>query len=203
MLEEIDDLIDNNGRVHYNSFLSYLKSNYKNFIQVSKRPFFIGKELYDGIMEDNYTQTTTTHFRIKDFIKTNNNNNFSEDETMLGPVPSAQASNFISRAIFALRKKRGTAGRANEIQIGRSAVNDLVIADYSISKSHATIIIEGDKYFILDKGSTNKTFINGSAIEPEQRVEIPSEADIAFGRIVFRFVKAQRVYELMMKNSKN
>ena len=200
MLEEIDDLIDNNGRIHYNSFLSYLKTNHKNFIDVSKRPFFIGKELYEGIMEDNYTQTSTTHFRIKDFVPVNNS--FSEEKTLMGPATSKQASSFISRAIFALRKKRGTAGMANQIQIGRSSINDLVIADYSISKQHATITIQGDKYFIQDKNSTNQTYINGVVIDPDLNVEIPEEADIAFGRIVFRFVKAQRLYELMLNSKK-
>ena len=41
-----------------------------------------------------------------------------------------------------------------------------------ISKHHADIITRLDRYYIIDRGSTNKTFVDGKKIEPETEVEL-------------------------------
>jgi len=47
------------------------------------------------------------------------------------------------------------------------------IRNNRISRSHTTdIIIRGDRFFIVVRGSKNKTFVNGKEISPEQEVEI-------------------------------
>jgi hypothetical protein len=54
-----------------------------------------------------------------------------------------------------------------EIRIGRSRENQIVLDDPSVSRLHATIIVNGNSYFVRDNGSTNGTFINGRRIQQE------------------------------------
>jgi len=54
-----------------------------------------------------------------------------------------------------------------EIRIGRSRENQIVLDDPSVSRHHATIIVNGNTYFVRDNGSTNGTFINGRRIQNE------------------------------------
>lgn len=51
-----------------------------------------------------------------------------------------------------------------ELTIGRLTHNDIVIDDQSVSRSHATLIINGSEYSVRDMGSSNGTFINGMRI---------------------------------------
>lgn len=50
---------------------------------------------------------------------------------------------------------------------------DLFICDNNyISRSHADIITREDRYYIIDRNSTNKTFVDGKVIPVEKEVEI-------------------------------
>ncbi len=64
-----------------------------------------------------------------------------------GPVPSLR---------FALK--------ADQVTIGRSAGNELVMADPEISRRHARVLRRADGYAVEDIGSTNGTFVNGQRI---------------------------------------
>lgn len=50
---------------------------------------------------------------------------------------------------------------------------DLFICDNSyISRSHADILTRDDRYYIIDRNSTNRTFVDGKVIPVEREVEI-------------------------------
>lgn len=50
---------------------------------------------------------------------------------------------------------------------------DLFISDNTfISRSHADIITKDDRYYIIDRNSTNRTFVDGKVISRETEVEI-------------------------------
>ena len=50
---------------------------------------------------------------------------------------------------------------------------DYFVSDNNaVSRSHADIITRGGRYFIVDKNSTNKTYVDGKAIPVEKEVEI-------------------------------
>ena len=51
-----------------------------------------------------------------------------------------------------------------EIKIGRSSSNDIVINESSVSRLHASIMVDGENIYVVDHGSTNGTYINGLRI---------------------------------------
>ena len=52
----------------------------------------------------------------------------------------------------------------NEISIGRDIANDFVINDAEVSRRHARLILEGNRYQIEDLNSTNGTYIDGQRL---------------------------------------
>ena len=54
-----------------------------------------------------------------------------------------------------------------EISIGRSTQNDIVLPKHNISKRHAIIDYKATEISIVDKRSTNGTFVNGHRIDRE------------------------------------
>jgi len=52
--------------------------------------------------------------------------------------------------------------------IGRQPVCDLVIADPTVSRSHALIVTKGRDYFIVDQDSRHGTFLNGRRVEEDK-----------------------------------
>ena len=57
-----------------------------------------------------------------------------------------------------------------ELTIGRLRNSDIVFDDQSVSRIHATLIINGSEYSVRDMGSTNGTFINGMRINGYSRL---------------------------------
>jgi pSer/pThr/pTyr-binding forkhead associated (FHA) protein len=71
------------------------------------------------------------------------------------------------------------------VAIGSAPGNDLVIADKTVSRRHATIARLDGRAQLADLGSTNGTSVNGARIaEP---VELNDGDEISFGNALFRF----------------
>lgn len=78
-------------------------------------------------------------------------------------------------------------GRSSPVLIiGRRADCDVVLADTTVSRVHAVLMLFGGQWLIHDRQSTNGTRVNGrrvwgaTAIQPGDRV--------SFGRLTFRLV---------------
>lgn len=68
--------------------------------------------------------------------------------------------------------------------IGRASQNDIRINDPGVSSRHAKIWCEGERWFLMDLGSTNGTLVNNADIDRE---EIRPGDKIAFGPVMAVF----------------
>lgn len=65
---------------------------------------------------------------------------------------------------------------------------DLFICDNCyISRSHADIITRGERYYIIDRNSTNRTFVDGRVIQAEKEVELFNGTKIRLANEDFTF----------------
>jgi hypothetical protein len=65
------------------------------------------------------------------------------------------------------RDERGTTAYAlanGTARIGRDRDNDIVIAGDHVSRHHAEIVFENERYVLRDLGSKNGTFVNGTRV---------------------------------------
>src|SRR5688572_29900305 len=70
--------------------------------------------------------------------------------------------------------------------IGRGAHNDVVVADESVSDSHAKIQRRESGWYVVDLNSTNGTYVSGKRISNEEAIE--PTASVRFGgvKVIFR-----------------
>ena len=73
----------------------------------------------------------------------------------------------------------------DRVSLGRSADNDLPLADPFCSKIHAFIVTEADGYAIQDNESKNGIFLNGQRVVGKKSLRIGDEILIGSTRIVF------------------
>ena len=78
---------------------------------------------------------------------------------------------------------------AKEFIIGLdpSRVNYCITDNATISRCHMKIITEGIRYYAMDLGSTNRTYVNGAVIPPNQKIEIKSGDCISVSDEEFTF----------------
>ncbi|MEP7066791.1 MAG: FHA domain-containing protein [Gemmatimonadota bacterium] len=69
--------------------------------------------------------------------------------------------------------------------VGRGAHNDVVIADESVSDSHAKLQRREDGWYVVEMGSTNGTYVGGRRIEGES--PLIGAPDVRFGGVKFIF----------------
>jgi len=75
--------------------------------------------------------------------------------------------------------------------IGRTTENDAVLNHRSISRHHAKIVREGDRYTIVDLQSANGVRVNG---EDYERIEMNSGDVVELGHVKLRFVAPQEQF---------
>ena len=66
----------------------------------------------------------------------------------------------------------------DETRFGRSGENEVVLPDYSVSRRHARIVREGDRWWAEDLKSTNGVQLNGQSV---QRAEIQAGDGLKIG----------------------
>lgn len=67
------------------------------------------------------------------------------------------------------------------VSIGREDDNEIVLPDRRISRQHAVIEHEGDRYYIRDCDSKNGTFVNGELIQGAVPLKDGDEITVAMG----------------------
>ena len=75
--------------------------------------------------------------------------------------------------------------RAPLAHVGRGPHNDIVIEDDSVSDTHAKLQRREDGWFLVDLGSTNGTYVGGSRLTSERRLD--GNPDVRFGGVKLTF----------------
>lgn len=68
------------------------------------------------------------------------------------------------------------------IQIGRSVMCNIPLADRYVSREHARILMKSDQYFLTDLGSLNGTLLNKTRLIPQQEYPLASGDTIQIER---------------------
>jgi pSer/pThr/pTyr-binding forkhead associated (FHA) protein len=118
------------------------------------------------------------------------------------PTPSLANTLFNQRAVGDPRAVLATLEVLNEgpskgvrypirtalAHIGRGVNSDVRLTDESVSEIHAKIQRRGDGWYAVDMNSTNGTWVDGSRITGERKLE--GAPDIRFGGVKLRFIPA-------------
>jgi hypothetical protein len=99
----------------------------------------------------------------------------------------------IELEVYPLTKKPG-ASFPDRIQIGRTANNDIVIPDTSISRLHAYVKRTGSVWVVADAGSKNGSSLKGTALEPRKETVLSSRSTLRFGDVDVTFYLAADLF---------
>jgi hypothetical protein len=83
-----------------------------------------------------------------------------------------------------LEIKKGKLDTAvHTITIGRAPINDIVLYNSTVSKSHAHLHVHpsGQPCYVVDLASTNGTSVNGSPLKPYEKYQLSDHDEISFG----------------------
>lgn len=73
--------------------------------------------------------------------------------------------------------------------VGRGAHNDVRLSDESVSETHAKLQRREDGWYLVDMGSTNGSYVGGTRVQGERRIE--GSPDLRFGGVKLRFTTAK------------
>jgi pSer/pThr/pTyr-binding forkhead associated (FHA) protein len=71
--------------------------------------------------------------------------------------------------------------------IGRDPDNDIVLAEITVSRCHAVLLMELEEVILMDLDSTNGTFVNGMLAPPDESVRLLDGDVIKLGGVVVRY----------------
>lgn len=74
------------------------------------------------------------------------------------------------------------------ITIGRSGDNDIVLPDEGVSRYHTRILVEENRWKVVDLGGMNGTYLNGQRLRPHQATPINPHDQIEIEKYTFAFI---------------
>lgn len=115
-------------------------------------------------------------------------------EALPEPEPNIDIPAFIARYTHKgyPREKRLEFPAGRRVTIGRTANNDLILDDVSVSKIHASLVADTNGMLsVADTGSTNGTFINDERIAYGKAAQLKDGDIVKFGTVEVRFESVQ------------
>jgi len=79
--------------------------------------------------------------------------------------------------VFAIRAPMTDVGRDPDCPVGLQH-------ELRVSWQHARFVRRDKNWFILDLGSSNGTYLNGTRLEPQRETLLPADAEITFGDVI-------------------
>jgi hypothetical protein len=106
-----------------------------------------------------------------------------EEKQVLEEIDYRVSSREILGARVVEIKKRKNITNPHMITIGRSPENDIVLYNRFVSKSHAYLDVgsSDDAVYLVDTGSKNGTFVNGTQLAPSGNYKLAEGDEISFG----------------------
>lgn len=108
-------------------------------------------------------------------------------DSVLGGAPPAPTGGDLSVRFDTLGRpveKRFTLEPGKRLSVGRTKENDIAIEHTSVSKMHASLLLNADaKLVVADTGSTNGTYLNGERIAYGKAIEIFTGDKLKFGAV--------------------
>lgn len=85
------------------------------------------------------------------------------------------------------------------INVGRATNNDVVLPQAEVSKFHAYFqCVAKDRYVLVDAGSMNGTYVNGTALQPGDKAELRDGDLVSFSSaFVFIYCTAPEFFRLL------
>ncbi len=102
-----------------------------------------------------------------------------DNDELAGPVPSGGLIQVLAGFYEGLEVPVDR----DWVVIGRGRGADVVIAEPTMSRSHAAIGYDGELFFVQDLGSTNGTRVNGKRA---QKTPLKSGDDVQLGKLRLR-----------------
>jgi pSer/pThr/pTyr-binding forkhead associated (FHA) protein len=110
----------------------------------------------------------------------------------------------LSLVAFPVRRSERSVGHL--VTIGRTANNDLVIPDISVSRFHAFAKEIGDgRFAIQDAGSTNGTTVNGSSVPAQgagDAVALKSGDNVRIGQMELTFLDLRGMLDFLVAHER-
>lgn len=98
---------------------------------------------------------------------------------------------FNQRVVFLLWDRTGEkimiTNQFYKIGTNKDKSDYVITGNKTVSRHHASIITETGRYYIMDNGSTNKTYVNGNLLPAHQKIEITAGARIRMSNEDFTF----------------
>ncbi len=129
------------------------------------------------------------------------NENLTEEDTLIaglaGRSPSGSGVTG-DLEIYPLAKKAG-APFADRITVGRTANNDVVLKDITVSRFHVYFRHRDQQWTVCDAGSKNGTSLDGAPMEPRKELDLISGARLRIGDLETTFYLAPALFDLLQK----
>ncbi len=108
-----------------------------------------------------------------------------EPETDILTAPSAAPSGPARRLVITSGAKSGEEFQlgTDPLTIGRSGDSGLVIRDEYTSTHHARLVLEGERWYLHDLGSTNGTFLRSEKVTSS--AQVPLNTPVTIGKTTF------------------
>jgi hypothetical protein len=106
-----------------------------------------------------------------------------EDEHVLQQLQNGTVRTAVLNSRVIEISKRKDITEPNMITIGRSPDNDIVVYNKLVSRRHAYLLLnhKEKKCSLIDIGSTNGTFLNGTKVTPHEEYQLSEADEISIG----------------------
>jgi hypothetical protein len=128
-----------------------------------------------------------------------------EDEQVLQQLKNGTVRTAVLSARVIEIAKRKDITEPNMITIGRSPDNDIVVYNKMVSRRHAYLLLNHreKRCSLIDIGSTNGTFLNGTKITPHEEYQLAEADEISIGpetKVVYFSSKAFHTFLSELKS---